>query len=987
MVKLIRNIIIIFSVCFSKNIYSQTSAYWSIGSDNIFHFKDSTLIEQHNLNFFNNGSAGAIVSRSNGNALMFHNVFNVKCFSKSKTIKNGDSIVFVPYYRSSSFFQRNDSIYDLINFYDTFQYGLGFSEIERYYKNYKKRNGYLFDTLKNFKNGFYLQKIKVSSNGIEVLEKNKLIIEKSNTKHHIYSISRVSDYKYRILSGFSGDYCDDKIYILDLYDGNLKLKDSILLPNPATLFKEPIFIKPNKRNYRIQFKFVKLNFSQDKLFFTLEAVLGTDTSQITIDLINYSGLFYVDIDPVYGKILSTPKEILKFQQPIDGIINKSPNGKYYKIHDLVFSPNDSILYFMETEQKIDSIERKRNFQFTHRLKAWKYRKESSFNPETVLELHQKTQDYGIEPTISINPFGLLTILYINKYFWGLNGIKFLILNETNKPKGLLSSFKSFETNGGSYSVRVEPAHFLYDFVRLDSKNDYSCEAKVSFQNRSDLSGGMKDFTWYFMKERGKTDTIIGFEPEIIYTKSGDYPFKVHGYSPRGKGYGEWYIDTVHIRIPPKPIASFKAVDTVICRYLPLKFINQSSAKELKQGTQEKYVWTFGDGSTSYDREPTHTYTQTGVYTVSLFYSNGYCDSTLVKNQYIRVVDAPKPGFNTAVVQGCVPFTAAITDTVSLNVTKKEYLFSDSSVWHTILSSSIYHTFYKAGHYWAVQKLYGNTGCIIRTDSVQFFVSKGILPSDSLAIVSASFDTSNNLRIEWQSHQAAVSYNVYRSARGTSYKIIANTENTNYIDSLCREQAFYYKVKAVDSCGKLTQSLNEVKPHYITTKRLKLNQAAIIEHQAAQGMGVEQNLILQSSSDFAINLALEQTNPLNPYRDENFTISGYLRKCYRIQAEHNGKKVYSNYECINYEPLVYIPNAFSPNGDGNNEVFKPSVIGIISYELKIFNRWGQLIYKGNTSWDGTISGKTAEQGVYFFNLRLSRNDLQNEIHSGMVHLLR
>lgn len=68
-----------------------------------------------------------------------------------------------------------------------------------------------------------------------------------------------------------------------------------------------------------------------------------------------------------------------------------------------------------------------------------------------------------------------------------------------------------------------------------------------------------------------------------------------------------------------------------------------------------------------------------------------------------------------------------------------------------------------------------------------------------------------------------------------------------------------------------------------------------------------------------------------------------------------------------EFMFYVPNTFTPNDDGKNDVFKPSGSGIMKYEMKIFDRWGELLFMTsdfNTGWDGkTSSGKFAETGVY------------------------
>ena len=550
-----------------------------------------------------------------------------------------------------------------------------------------------------------------------------------------------------------------------------------------------------------------------------------------------------------------------------------------------------------------------------------------------------------------------------------------------KLKAYIFNFPTFVT-GSEFNM-----YTIFDYVRLNYKINYDCKANIQFTNNSFGEARFRQFTWYINKLNGKTDTLYGATPQMVIEKSGKYPYKVFGYSVI-KQYGEWFYDTLFINIPEKPVANFKAVDTVICRYLPLQFKNLSHAKEIKPNSQETYVWTFGDGSPSSNNfEPTHIYTKPGIYTVSLFYNNGYCDSTLTKNQYIRVVDAPKAGFSVNERQGCSPFMANFTDTVTLNVTKKEYLFTDSARWKTISVPKFNYTFYKPGHYWAVQKLYGYTGCIIRTDSIQFFISKGLLPTDSIAITLASFDTLNQLHLEWQSHPAATSYNVYHSADGSNFGLLTNTTQTNATDIGSFKKPNYYKVLALDSCGKLSSAKNTVKPQWISGERLPENEAAILTLNQDEGLGNTQTIELEWTYQDAINLTLGETNPANPYRDENFANPGYLKKCYRAAAIHEGVKMYSNYECLNYEPQTFIPNSFTPNGDGLNDKFLPTMMGIVSYDMKIFSRWGQLVYSGTAPWNGMIDGKPAEGEVYMYTIQIMRNDRISESYRGMVNLLR
>ncbi|HEX7415289.1 MAG TPA: PKD domain-containing protein [Bacteroidia bacterium] len=86
--------------------------------------------------------------------------------------------------------------------------------------------------------------------------------------------------------------------------------------------------------------------------------------------------------------------------------------------------------------------------------------------------------------------------------------------------------------------------------------------------------------------------------------------------------------------------------------------------------------------------------------------------------------------------------------------------------------------------------------------------------------------------------------------------------------------------------------------------------------------------------------------------------------------------------INPGYTFYIPNAFTPNGDGTNEVFKGTGIGIKSYTIMIFDRWGELIFQSDNlekGWDGTFKGKggdVVQEGVYVWKIQL-RDEKNNE----------
>ena len=67
---------------------------------------------------------------------------------------------------------------------------------------------------------------------------------------------------------------------------------------------------------------------------------------------------------------------------------------------------------------------------------------------------------------------------------------------------------------------------------------------------------------------------------------------------------------------------------------------------------------------------------------------------------------------------------------------------------------------------------------------------------------------------------------------------------------------------------------------------------------------------------------------------------------------------------------YLSNAFTPNGDGINDVWYPGqqVVDAADYDLKVFDRWGEVIYTSKdpfAGWDGSSTGADAPNGVYVY----------------------
>ncbi|MCW3084951.1 MAG: hypothetical protein JWP12_2317 [Bacteroidetes bacterium] len=91
-------------------------------------------------------------------------------------------------------------------------------------------------------------------------------------------------------------------------------------------------------------------------------------------------------------------------------------------------------------------------------------------------------------------------------------------------------------------------------------------------------------------------------------------------------------------------------------------------------------------------------------------------------------------------------------------------------------------------------------------------------------------------------------------------------------------------------------------------------------------------------------------------------------------------------------LVMVPNVFTPNGDGKNEIFgiTSNSTGVAELSGQIFNRWGKEVYSwtgsANSGWDGKINGNKAEDGTYYYILKITGGDGKDHEEKGYVQLL-
>ena len=91
-------------------------------------------------------------------------------------------------------------------------------------------------------------------------------------------------------------------------------------------------------------------------------------------------------------------------------------------------------------------------------------------------------------------------------------------------------------------------------------------------------------------------------------------------------------------------------------------------------------------------------------------------------------------------------------------------------------------------------------------------------------------------------------------------------------------------------------------------------------------------------------------------------------------------------------IIFVPDAFTPDNAGPNEnnTFRPYVINNKTYEMLIFNRWGEKMFETtdlSRGWDGNYLGKPAQDGVYVYKMIVTSLEDKVFQYNGTFTLIR
>ncbi|MCB0396196.1 MAG: gliding motility-associated C-terminal domain-containing protein [Flavobacteriales bacterium] len=120
-------------------------------------------------------------------------------------------------------------------------------------------------------------------------------------------------------------------------------------------------------------------------------------------------------------------------------------------------------------------------------------------------------------------------------------------------------------------------------------------------------------------------------------------------------------------------------------------------------------------------------------------------------------------------------------------------------------------------------------------------------------------------------------------------------------------------------------------------------------------------------DFGDGAESDLQNPIHLFTD-----TGCYQVLLRVENKYGCTDSIPRTVCVKDLTSIYVPNAFTPNGDGTNEYFTVGEYNYCEFEMFIYDRWGNMIFKTTSmkGWDGTANNgsEIAQQDVYVWLIK-------------------
>ncbi|MEO8148718.1 MAG: PKD domain-containing protein, partial [Bacteroidia bacterium] len=423
-------------------------------------------------------------------------------------------------------------------------------------------------------------------------------------------------------------------------------------------------------------------------------------------------------------------------------------------------------------------------------------------------------------------------------------------------------------------------------------------------------------------------------------------------------------------VNPLPIVNFNT--GAVCLNDSTILVNSS---HISSGSLSAYHWDFGDGDSSAEQNPKHVYLNAGTFTTTL---SVISDSGCTSDKSAPAMIHPNPSADFAPSYSCAGYAMILNDMSSVSagsIFSRKWDFGDSTTVSTVANPA--HVYTLAGVYHVTLISVSNYGCtdtiskpvIVNPNPVTHFnfdKTSGCGPLTIHFTDSSYISTGNIVSWQWNFGDGTSSIQQNPShtynAAGTFTVTLITTSGEGCTDS-------YTKVNAI------TVYPDPVAEFIYTPDEPNILQLVSFENQSINAISYNWS--------FGDGSSTQVVDPVHNFDNPGtYTVILKSTNQYGCIAEARHE--------IHIVPTwtVYIPNAFTPDNDGNNDIFTIQGIGIMKYNIKIFNRWGDLIFDAdNRGWDGLHYGTVCKQDVYIYKVVFEVNTGGSFDRNGQVSLIK
>ena len=239
---------------------------------------------------------------------------------------------------------------------------------------------------------------------------------------------------------------------------------------------------------------------------------------------------------------------------------------------------------------------------------------------------------------------------------------------------------------------------------------------------------------------------------------------------------------------------------------------------------------------------------------------------------------------------------------------------------------------------------------------------------------------------------ATEYTINKSTNG-SYRFLDKTTALTYTDaSYLTESASCYKISYVDACLNSSLLSAEACPIRLSGSLQPNNDISLSWSEYKGWKNDVSNYVIQKFTSQGQLISTTDNGAATTFTDVNldFVNQTYLYVVTAFANDGNVSESVSNAIRVIKEPYLTYPTAFSPRGnEQKNQIFKVFGQYVSSFDLRIFNRWGQEMFYTNDfdiGWDGTYNGGLMPEGTYVFTAKIVDQEGRTFDRSGTVVLL-